>query len=103
MCLCNCVVSTCMYMYMYIRTQSLNTLSLQLSGVKMVQEKLDDIRVSVSKSSPMIEIVNLVSESTIQFSTDTSTCICIVTCTCTCIYVQDGSIFDSLAVQILHV
>ena len=90
-------------MYMYIRTQSLNTLSLQLSGVKMVQEKLDDIRVSVSKSSPMIEIVNLVSESTIQFSTDTSTCICIVTCTRTCIYVQDGSIFDSLAVQILHV
>ena len=40
--------------------QQLNTISLQFSGEAAVQEKLEDIRVAVSRSSPMMEVVNLV-------------------------------------------
>ena len=44
--------------------QSLNTLSLRLTGEAGVQEKLEDLRVAASRSSPMMEIINLVSEPT---------------------------------------
>ena len=40
--------------------QALNTISLQFSGETSTQEKLDDLRVAASKSSPLMEIVNLV-------------------------------------------
>ena len=33
--------------------------SLQFSGEKAIQEKLDDLRVAVAKSSPMMEVINL--------------------------------------------
>ena len=42
--------------------QVLNTWSLRLTGEAGVQEKLEDVRVAASRSSPMMEIVNLVRE-----------------------------------------
>lgn len=35
-------------------------ISLQLSGEAAVQEKLEDLRVAATRSSPMMEVINLV-------------------------------------------
>lgn len=40
--------------------QKLNEISLQFSGEAAVQEKLDDLRVAAARSSPMMEVINLV-------------------------------------------
>lgn len=42
-----------------LEPQVLNTWSLRLTGEAGVQEKLEDVRVAASRSSPMMEIVNL--------------------------------------------
>ncbi|XP_064386642.1 proteasome adapter and scaffold protein ECM29-like isoform X2 [Halichondria panicea] len=50
-----------------LETQALNTITLQYSGETSTQEKLDDLRVAASKSSPLMEIVNLCTQ---QVDTD---------------------------------
>lgn len=61
--------------------QQLNTISLQFSGEAAVQEKLEDIRVAVSRSSPMMEVVNLVWLIEIVC---VSVCPCVCLCVCVC-------------------
>ena len=47
-------------MFKFFTLQKLNEISLQLSGEAAVQEKLDDLRVAAARSSPMMEVINLV-------------------------------------------
>ena len=71
--------------------QKLNEISLQFSGEAAVQEKLEDLRVAATRSSPMMEVINLVCFIIIcQFT-------CMYGCTYQPVYSFGGSIYSTCA------